>query len=251
MRPPPWSWGPAWDELAAVVLISTAYAIAIRRYGADRPRVVAFTGSQLLVLAVFVTPIDTLALNYLLSAHLFQNVVLAEWAPALAVLGVSPALARSAGRYRIVRAITHPLVALPFWLVTYAVWHIPRIYDGALRHDALLHVEHANYFLAGLVFWWPVFQAEPHDVPSARKAAYVFAAFLLASPLGLLLALLPEPIYAFYEEAPRIWGLSALADQQIGGVVMAGTEAVVFFAVFAVFVLRFLGDEAGAPTRLR
>jgi cytochrome c oxidase assembly factor CtaG len=251
MKPSPWSWPAAWDELAAVALICTAYGLAIRRCGASRPHVIAFAASQLLVLAVFVTPIDTLALNYLLSAHLFQNVVLAEWAPALAVLGVSPALARAAGRYRIVRAITHPLVALPFWLVTYAVWHIPRIYDGALRHDALLHVEHANYFLAGLVFWWPVFQAEPHDVPSARKAAYVFAAFLLASPLGLLLALLPEPIYAFYEEAPRIWGLSALADQQIGGVVMAGTEAVVFFAVFAVFVLRFLGDEAGAPTRLR
>ncbi len=252
MEPSPWSWGPAWDELAAIVLTSAAYALGVRRYGASRPRVLAFAASQLLVLAVFVTPIDTLALNYLLSAHLFQNVVLAEWAPALAVLGIGPALARATARYRFVRGITHPLVALPFWLVTYAVWHIPHVYDGALRNEALLHVEHANYFLAGLVLWWPVFQADPHDVPSAGKAAYVFAAFLLASPLGLLLALLPEPIYAFYEEAPRIWGLTPLSDQQIAGVIMAGAEAVVFFALFALFALRFLAEEAGAPSsRLR
>lgn len=251
MTPSPWSWDPAWDELAVVILISAAYAVGVRRYGVSRPRVLAFAASQLLVLAVFVTPVGTLSLNYLLSAHLFQNVVLAEWAPALVVLGISTALARRLARYRVVRALTRPLVALPFWLITYAAWHVPAVYDAALRNDALLHLEHANYFLAGVALWWPVFQPDPHEIASARKAAYVFAAFLLASPLGLFLALLPEPIYAFYEEAPRIWGLSALTDQQIAGVIMSGTEAVVFFAVFAVFVLRFLAEETRPRTTLR
>lgn len=251
MEPSPWTWDPAWDELAAAAAVTAAYALAVRRYGASPLRLAAFAASQLLVLAVFVTPIGTLSLNYLLSAHLFQNVALAEWAPALAVLGVSPAIARALARHRVVRALTHPFVALPFWLGTYGVWHIPAVYDAALRNGALLHLEHANYFLAGLMLWWPVFQAEPHDLSSARKAVYVFAAFLLASPVGLFLALLPEPIYAFYEEAPRIWGISALTDQQIAGVIMAGTEAVVFFAVFAVYVLRFLAEEADDPPRHR
>jgi putative membrane protein len=62
----------------------------------------------------------------------------------------------------------------------------------------------------------------------------------------LLLALLPGAIYGFYESAPRLWGLDPLTDQQIAGVIMAGSEAVVFFGIFAVFVLRFLAEEERA-----
>ena len=75
------------------------------------------------------------------------------------------------------------------------------------------------------------------------RAAVLFAAFVLASPLGLLLALLPNPIYDFYEAGFERWDLSALADQQIAGVTMAGEQALVFFAVFAVFFFRFLAAE--------
>ena len=70
---------------------------------------------------------------------------------------------------------------------------------------------------------------------------------MLASPLGLLLALLPRPVYDFYGRAPeRLWGLSRLADQQLAGLTMASEQAVVFFAVFAFFFLRFLRDEEPA-----
>ncbi len=243
MEPSPWSWDPAWDELAAVTLMSTAYALGVFRLGASRPRMAAFAASQVLVLAVFVTPVGTLSLNYLLSAHLFQNVALAEWAPALLVLGLSAPMAAALAAHPPVAVATHPLVALPLWVATYGVWHIPAVYDEALRTQALLHLEHACYLVAGLLLWWPAFHDAPHELPSARRAAYVFAAFLLASPVGLLLALVPEPIYAFYEAAPRIWEISALADQQIAGVVMAGSEAIVFFVAFAFFLLRFFAEE--------
>ena len=246
MEPSPWSWDPAWDEVGAVLVTASAYALSVTRFPTSRARIAAFAASQLIVLAVFVTPVGTLALNYLLSAHLFQNVALAEWAPALAVVGLSPQLAAWAGRFRPVRVLTHPLVALPLWLVTYAVWHVPAVYDAALRNAALLHLEHAAYFLAGVFLWWPVFHDDPHAFSPAAKAAYVFAAFLLASPVGLFLTLLPSPIYDFYEEAPRIWGISAVTDQQIAGVIMSASEAVVFFAIFAFFFLRFLAEEATA-----
>ncbi|HEX9142107.1 MAG TPA: cytochrome c oxidase assembly protein, partial [Gaiellaceae bacterium] len=75
------------------------------------------------------------------------------------------------------------------------------------------------------------------------KALYLFAAFVLAAPLGLLLALLPRPIYDFYKDAPQLWGLSDKTDQEIAGVTMAVEQAVVFFAVFAYFLLRFLRTE--------
>jgi cytochrome c oxidase assembly factor CtaG len=172
-------------------------------------------------------------MHYLLSAHLLQNVVLAEWAPALVVFGLPAAFA---ARIRI-----PALLALFLWLGTYFVWHVPPIYDAALRRpDSLLHVEHATYLVAGILLWWPVVHGR---LPDGAKALYLFAAFVLSSPLGLLLALLPTPVYEFYEDAPQLWGLSDLTDQQIAGVTMAAEQAIVFFAVFAYFFLRFLRTE--------
>jgi cytochrome c oxidase assembly factor CtaG len=163
--------------------------------------------------------------------------VLAEWAPALLVFAVPATLASRASGFVLFR----PLVALPLWIATYFVWHLPWIYDAALRRPhSVLHVEHVMYLAAGIAVWWPVMHG---SLSSGAKAAYLLAAFVLASPLGLLLALIPRPVYAFYAHAPRTWGPGPLTDQQIAGVTMAVEQAVVFFALFAFFLLRFLRDE--------
>lgn len=189
---------------------------------------------MVLLLSVSVTPIETISLHFLLSVHLIQNVVLAEWAPLLAVLGIPPALAARAPR-------VPPLLALALWLVNYGVWHLPWIYDAALRHQhSLLHLEHVLYFATGVLLWWPIVHG---DLASGAKAAYLFAAFVLASPIGLMMALVPEPIYDFYVESPGLWGLDPLADQQIAGVTMSVSESVVFFAAFAFFVTRFFREQ--------
>jgi cytochrome c oxidase assembly factor CtaG len=244
MAPSPWSWHPAAGEVAIVAALVVAYGFAIRRYPVSRARAAAGISGLVLVAVALLSPLSTVSLHYLLSAHLLQNVVLAEWAPALLVGGLAPALAARLGQNRAIRALTHPFVALPLWATTYAVWHIPAVYDAALRNHALLGLEHVSYLAAGCLLWWPVVQDAPHGLHWGQRAAYVFGAFLLASPISLLLTLLPDPIYAFYEDAPRIWGVSALTDQQIAGVIMSGSEAVVFFAVFAFCVLRFFEDEA-------
>src|SRR5438477_58277 len=88
--------------------------------------------------------------------------------------------------------------------------------------------------------------SRPRLVAGALGVGLVFAAFVLASPLGLLLALIPRAIYPFYVHAPRTWGPGPLADQQIAGVTMAAEEALVFFGAFAAYLLRFLADEQAA-----
>ena len=225
-------------------MLSLAYAAAASFYRAPRWRIACFAGGIALIVAAFVTPLETLALHYLLTAHLLQNVVLAEWAPALVVLGLPPALAAEAARSATLRVLTYPLVALPLWIVNYFVWHLPWIYDAALgRPETLLHLEHAGYLLTGVLFWWPIVHDRPHAVPTGAKAAYLFGAFVLASPLGLLLTLVQRPLYDFYEHAPRVWGLSPLGDRQLGGATMAGEQALVLFALFAIFFGRFLAEQ--------
>ena len=232
MDPYSWSWNA--EALLVVPAMTVAYVWALRRFPAAPWRVACFGAAVVLLLAVTITPLETIALEYLLSVHLIQNVVLAEWAPLLAVLGIPASLA--------VRAPRVPAVpALLLWVVNYGVWHLPWLYDTALRHPhSLLHLEHALYFLTGVLLWWPVVHG---TLSAGAKAAYLFAAFLLASPIGLVMALVPEPIYGFYEEAPRLWGLSPILDQQIAGVSMAVAEAIVFFAAFAFFFARFFAEQ--------
>jgi cytochrome c oxidase assembly factor CtaG len=230
-------------SVEAFVLVPILAAVGI----AIRARPVPLIVGLALIFFAFSTKLQPFAIHTFLWAHLLQNVVLAEWASAFLVLAVPVGIAKRIGEF----ALFRPLVALPLWLVTYFVWHLPWIYDFALRHPhSLLHVEHLTYLVAGFCLWWPVVHGR---ISSGAKAAYLFGAFVLASPLGLALALFPRPIYTFYAHAPRTWGPSPEVDQQIAGVTMAAEEAAVFFAVFAVFLSRFLREEqsAGAFEDLR
>jgi cytochrome c oxidase assembly factor CtaG len=241
VSPSDWSWN---VEALAPLVLGIAYLFATR--GArETARTIAFLSGCGLLLAALVTPLDTLAREYLVWAHLLQNVVFAEWAPLLLVLGIPPALGTRVSGPRLVATLTRPAVALPLWIGSYALWHVPALYDAALRHPhSLLALEHATYVLTGLLFWWCVWQDDPHRLPSAARAGYAFAAFVASAPLGLVLALVPEPMYAFYEHAPeRVWGVSRLEDQQLGGMTMAAEQSIVFFSVFAYWFLRFLAEQ--------
>jgi cytochrome c oxidase assembly factor CtaG len=228
---------PSAEAIGLAPALAVGLALSTRAGSLSRPRSAAGVLGVLLVFAAFFTQLEPLANHTFLWAHLLQNVVLAEWAPALLLLAVPPRLVERAARFPLFR----PLVALPLWLAVYYTWHLPWIYDTALRHPhSLLHVEHLTYLAAGICVWWPVVHGR---ASAGAKAAYLFAAFVLASPLGLLLALIPRAIYPFYVHAPRTWGPGPLADQQIAGVTMAAEEAIVFFGAFAGYLLRFLADE--------
>src|SRR5437899_6551674 len=112
-----------------------------------RARPLPLLAALALIFTVFVTKLQPFAVHTFLWAHLLQNVVLAEWAPALLVLAIPPALATRASGFPPFR----PLAALPLWIATYFVWHLPWIYDFALRHPhSVLHVEHLTYLVAGI-----------------------------------------------------------------------------------------------------
>src|SRR5438034_320246 len=203
----PYTWQADLDTTLVVPALALLYLFLAGRYGTTSDRATSFGGALALLAVAFWTPIHHLGLHYVLSAHLLQNVILAEWAPLLAVAAISPPMAAAAARVGPWRALTHPLVALPLWLGNYYAWHIPAVYDAALRHQSsLIHLEHACYFATGILLWWPLVHDWPRHLASGFRAGYAFAAFLLAAPLGLLLALVPRAIYGYYVHAPRLWG---------------------------------------------
>ena len=227
------------EAVVLAPMLGLTYAWVASRERPTRLQVASVAAALLLIFLSFFTELQHLATHTFLWAHLLQNVILAEWAPALLVLAIPSSVGR---RVRIPM-----LIALPVWLATYAVWHLPWIYDYALHHQhSLLHVEHVTYLIAGLALWWPIVHGPE---PTGMKDAYVFAAFVLASPIGLLLALIPRAIYSFYVHAPRTSGPGPLEDQQIAGITMAFEQAAVFFGVFALFLMRFLREEQRDPER--
>src|SRR3954451_13191931 len=127
------------EAAIGVPLLALAYAAIVRRVRPSSARILAAASAFVLIFAAFVTPLQDYALHTFLWAHLLQNVVLAEWAPALLVLAVPPRIARRASSFLLFR----PLAALPLWIVVYLTWHLPWAYDYALGQPHwLLHLEH-------------------------------------------------------------------------------------------------------------
>src|SRR3954471_2357874 len=144
----------------AVVVFALDYAVVARSYRrrgvpVQPARCALFAAGLALIALALLSPIEHLALTSMLSFHLLQNVIIADWAPPLLLLGLTAPMIAAVGRPRIVRWAVRPQVALPVWLVTWYVIHLPPVYDYALRHRAALGVEHLVFIVAGLMFWWP------------------------------------------------------------------------------------------------
>src|SRR6059058_5523801 len=103
----PYTWQADLDTTLVVPALALLYLFLAGRYGTTSDRATSFGGALVLLAVAFWTPIHHLGLHYLLTAHLLQNVILAEWAPLLAVLGISPSMARRLARSRLWRVAAH------------------------------------------------------------------------------------------------------------------------------------------------
>jgi cytochrome c oxidase assembly factor CtaG len=221
--------------LALALVAAVAYARA-RPHGW---RVWAFAVGLALVVVPVNSPLETIAVKRLLLMHLLQNVMIADWAPPLLILGLTGAMqARIAPR---VELVTRPRVALPLWLAAWYGTHVGAFYDYALRHHWALNVEHLVLLVAGLAFWWPVLTGR---LSTPWTIAYLGVAFVSSAFLGLALTFSTSVFYDYYARAPRLWGLSASKDQNLGGILMNAEQTLVFLAALGFFLMRLLDEEA-------
>jgi len=245
----------SFEPLFLVLCAAAVYGYVRMARTVERPgwwRATLFGTGIVLISASLNSPLETIAIHYLLVVHLLQNVMIADWAPPLLVLGLTPAMraAVAARGGRRLAFATRPRFALPFWLAVWYGVHLPGFYDFALRHPLLLNVEHGLLILAGLVFWWPVFSLQPQDLSTAVKLVYLGAAYVGSAFLSLALIFSASAFYGFYEEAPRLWGLSPEKDQNLGGILMNAEQMLVFFAALSYFLMRLLSEEEEAQRAL-
>jgi cytochrome c oxidase assembly factor CtaG len=231
--------------LALTLAAGVLYFRAARRERPPAWRIVLFALGLLLIAGALNSPLETIAANYLLLFHLLQNVMIADWAPPLLILGLTPSMRASVARAggKPFAALTRPRVALPVWLVGWYAIHLALFYDFALRHAWTLNIEHALLIAIGFLFWWPVLADQPADIGAPIKIGYLGAAFVGSTFLGLGLTFASTPFYDFYAEAPRLWGISAEKDQNFGGILMNVEQAFVFLAAILYFVVKLIPEE--------
>ena len=249
MKPYAFTFEPLFLVLALAAAV--VYVRAVRGAPpAERPgriRIAVFTLGLALVALPLNSPLETLSAHYLLLMHLLQNAIVADWGPPLVVLGLTPAMRRELARRggRLLARATQPTVALTVWLLGWYGVHLPPFYDWALRAGWPLNLEHAILIAAGLLFWWPIFE-EPRRMSAPGVLAYLGVAFVTAPWLSLAYIFSSHPFYGFYADAPRLWGLSAIKDQNLAGVLMNGEQTSVFFLALAYHMLRLLDEEERA-----
>lgn len=228
-----WSFEPFY--LAVAVVLAAAY---VRARPAGGWRIASFATGLFLMAAPLNSPMETIASQRLLLIHLVQNALVADIAPLLILLGLTPAMKswlshKGASRIR----ARWSIVA---WLVIWYGTHLAGFYNWALDIGWALNVEHGLLIVAGFVFWWPLV-SERLSTPAAL--AYLGAAFVASSFLGLAFIFSSHPFYSFYEHAPRLWGLSATRDQNLGGIAMNGEQTLVFLVAIGFYVSRLLAEE--------
>ncbi len=195
------------------------------------------------------SPLDTLS-NVLFLMHMTQHILLVMVAAPLILLGIPEPFLRpliqNVRLKTILAGLTHPFVAFMLYNLTLVAWHIPALYDAALRNRFIHDLEHAMFFYTAVLSWWPLL-SPLRELPRLSYPAQMLYIFLIAIPGGILGAVIvfaDGVLYSTYAAAPRLWSLSALADQQVAALVMMiPSKAIYLIALTVVFFIWFNQDE--------
>jgi putative membrane protein len=250
----------SWNLAPIVLLALAGYVVAYylrwrtaRREGGPRAasgwRLAAWCGGVGALFVALISPVDVLG-EQLASMHMVQHLLIADIAAILLTLGLTRHILRPATRriHRIERA-AGPFASPWFGVVAYVgvmwLWHVPALYDAALNTTAVHTLEHFSFAAAGLLYWWHLLSPirSRLRLGGMGPIAYMAVTKLLVGFLGIALAFAPELIYDAYDHPGTIWGMTALDDQHVAGLIMALEQSIVMGIALAWLFARMLSES--------
>jgi cytochrome c oxidase assembly factor CtaG len=252
-----WNYDPL--EISVLALFGLLYGrrawtLARRGRPVPRARVAAFAAGLLTLFVALESPIDTIGEERLFSVHMFQHLLLGDVGALLLVLGLDGRLRQPLLRLRVVhrlRFLAHPLIALPLWAVNFCAWHLPVLFDAALRNDGIHALQHSMFVAFGMLMWAALLEPLPGPAwfSAPWKVLYVLGMWLVMLVLSQVFIWSNHVYYAPYTHDPTLWGMNRLADQKAGGGVML-VESIFTMIPALVWVLLQVLKESEARQRL-
>ncbi len=252
-----WTWQPYVGVWLMVLFLGIAYVRLVRGTTGARPRAGSWRtwsfAAGLLVLWVALDwPVGALAAGYLASLHMVQFLLVGLVGPPLLLLGVPEASWGALRRRRRLvaglRRATHPLAAIVVFNLVLVLTHWPLVVDGLMGSQAGSFLIDTLWILGGTILWWPVAAPVPErpGFGYPLKMAYLIAVTITSTIPFLYLTFTSLPVYATYELAPPIAGITKRQDQQLAGLLMKLGGAIVLWTGIGVLFFRWYRSEEGS-----
>jgi putative membrane protein len=253
------------STVIGIVALAALYAwrVRVRRQSGALP--LARSKTTLLVIALLTLFLSLngwlhdLSDEYLFSAHMVQHLLLTLVVAPLLIMAtpgwmLRPALERPSVN-RVAKWVTNPRHAFAIFNVVLAAWHLPPLYNLALAVHPLHIAQHLMFLVAAVLMWWPILSPLP-ELPRLAYPLQMLYLFLMSIPMSIVavyIAYADTVLYPLYASAPRIWGISPLQDQQIGGLIMWIPGGLFFFTIISVIFFKWQqrdGDESTAGAQV-
>ncbi len=253
------------ETLVFLTALGSTYAFSLVHVGrpidrhATRAQKSSFFVGVAVVYVALGWPLDDISDDYLYSAHMVQHVLLMLLAPPFFLWGTPAWLlerALPAGLLRALRRVTRPVFATLVFNAAVGLSHWPLLVDLMSRSATFHNFAHLALLAASTVMWFPVFSPTPvipRISPPARML-YLFVQSILPTVPASFFTFAEGVLVPYYGEAPRLFGIGVIADQQLAGFVMKVVGGLVLWTYIAVVFFRWYsseGHEVGLPGRFR
>jgi cytochrome c oxidase assembly factor CtaG len=235
-----------WEVHPTVVIGCIGLLVWYFRYGVPPAKYwIAFLAGIAILCLALISPIDALGDQYLFSAHMLQHLLLILIVPPLLILGLTPervGVWMTVPRiYAAERFLATPWIAWTFSMFIMSIWHIPFLYNATNANKAIHITEHLMFLVTACMFWWPIFSPIYEQRLAPPKAMlYLFGAAAVSTVLGIIITFLPVGLYHPYlhplDEMGALhlirvtWGISAVDDERLAGLLMWVPGCSVYFA---------------------
>lgn len=221
------AWSPAWAELIVATVAVVLYAARASALGSRLPRwrALCFLAGIVVLTVSSASPIDPIGEDGMFWVHMLQHVLIGDLAALLIVLGVTGPILQPLLQMKWVqhlRRLTHPVVAFIVWTVLLVGWHIPVMYEAALRNEFVHALEHISFLTAGIIMWAPILESlpAPEWFGTGAKLIYLLGIRSVDAIIANAFWWSNTVFYPRYEITAPIWGLEPLQDQGHAGTVM-------------------------------
>ena len=247
-----------WSTVLGLAALQALWMLRARAH-TERPTALQTVCFPLGLVVMFLSlngPLHDISDFYLFTGHMVQHLVLTIVVPPLLLLGTPGWMLRPALQYpavaAVARFVTAPRAAFVLFNLVLASWHLPPLYNAAMYYHSVHITQHLMFLVAAVLMWWPLLSPLP-ELPRLSYPGQMLYSFVMTLPMTVISVFIvyaDHVLYPAYASSPRLWGLSPLEDQRLGGLIMWIPGGLFFYLLASIVFFRWMtsqrDDQAGA-----